>query len=90
MTDFDFRFVSQYAADAAIILPSGVSPFTTGKGFSGYGVFDNQIGTASVRLGPGTYHLAVRNQSQTSNQIRYELDLALSLLAEQGPFVLVR
>lgn len=76
---FIFRFTSQFKAQAAIIVPAQLNNFKNNKSFSGYGVFNNQVGTNNVTLSPGTYYLAVRNASQETNKISVELDYAITL-----------
>jgi hypothetical protein len=77
-TTFYFRFASQYNAQAAIIVASQLSNFKSMAAFTGYAVFDNQIGTQGVTLPPGTYHVAIRNSSSSPNKWSWELDYLYS------------
>lgn len=80
-TTFFFRFTSQYNMQAAIVTPSQLSNFTSMAAFTGYGVFNNQLGTQSVTLAPGTYYVGVRNSSSGTNKFSWELDFAHSFPA---------
>jgi Bacterial Ig-like domain (group 2) len=83
-TTFVLRVVSDFAIDAAILTPGQLSAFTTAQSFTGYAIFDNQVGTSSVTLPSGRYYVAVRNQSQGNNSYRIELDYDIQLRPEQG------
>ncbi len=78
-TKFVFRFASQFAAQAAIITPDQLNNFQTNQSFSGYGLFDKQIGTHSLSLSAGTYYLAIRNSNNGPNKWSTELDYDISL-----------
>lgn len=80
-TTFVFRFASQYKAQAAIIAPSQLTAFKNMQGFSGFGLFDNVIGTKTVTISAGTYYVAIRNTSSGSNKWSVELDKPISLPA---------
>ncbi len=79
---FVLRVASDYAADAAIITAAQLSNFTANRPFSGYALFDNQYGTKSVTLPPGTYYVAIRSQSSTPTAYRLELDLDITVPAD--------
>jgi hypothetical protein len=87
-TTFVLRFASSYSADAAIFAPDQLSAFTNNQGFTGWAVFDNQTGYKTVTLGPGTYYVGARNQTNSANPIRLELDYQLTLpgYQQQGTF----
>ncbi|RYD31183.1 MAG: hypothetical protein EOP85_23025 [Verrucomicrobiaceae bacterium] len=53
--------------------------FTGNQSFSGYAIFDNQFGTKTVTLAPGTYYVAIRSQSSATNAYRLELDYDIIL-----------
>jgi hypothetical protein len=74
-----FRLATNYATQAAIIEPSQYDNFTSGAAFTGYAGFSSQYGYKSVTLGPGNYYVAIRNVSNGSNSVRYELDYGVTL-----------
>jgi len=76
---FVFRFVSQYRATAAVINASSLAAFQSGASVSTYAVFNDTFGTNGLTLGPGSYAVVVRNDTQGSNTYRYELDYLESL-----------
>lgn len=80
-TTFVFRFASQYKAQAAIVTPGQLTAFKNMQAFSGYGLFDNVIGTKTVTLSAGTYYVAIRNTANGSNKWTVELDKTISLPA---------
>ncbi|MES3016943.1 MAG: hypothetical protein V4721_04160 [Bacteroidota bacterium] len=80
-TVFDFRFASQYGAQAAIIVPAQLTNFQTNKVFTGFGLFDNKVGTQSVTLTAGKYYVAVRNTNNGPNKWSLELDKEIVLPA---------
>lgn len=71
---FVLRVTTDYAADAAVVTGAQLGNFTSNQPFSGYALFDNQYGTKSVTLPPGTYYVAVRSQSSSVSNYRMELD----------------
>jgi len=80
-TKFVFRFASAYNAQAAIFTDDQLNNFTSLHAFTGYGLFDNQVGTQTVTLNPGTYYLGVRNTTHSENSFSAELDYTYSLPA---------
>jgi hypothetical protein len=78
-TTFVIRFASQYGADAAIFTEDDRFEFENNLAFSGWGVFDNQIGYLSVTLAPGNYYVGMRNQISGTNYVSIELDYTISL-----------
>jgi hypothetical protein len=78
-TKLVFRFTSQYQAQAAIIAPDQLSNFQGNKSFTGYGIFDKQLGINPLTLAAGTYYLAIRNASTGANKWSVELDYAITL-----------
>ncbi|MEX0891550.1 MAG: hypothetical protein WEB88_05210 [Gemmatimonadota bacterium] len=83
-TTFVLRFVSEYQAQAAIIPANQLDAFRNGQGFTGWALFDRNIGTQTVTLGPGQYYVGVRNVTQASNRYRAELDYDIQLAPENG------
>lgn len=79
---FVLRMTSDYAADAAIVTGAELGNFTGNRSFSGYALFDNQYGTKSVTLPPGTYYVGVRSQSSSTNAYRLELDYDIQVPAD--------
>jgi len=80
-TNLVLRFASTYKSQAAIIPASQLSNFKTMAGFSGYAIFDNQVGTKTVTLGAGDYYAGVRNTANSANNYSMELDYAITLPA---------
>ena len=78
---FVLRFTSDYAADCAVFKSDQLTNFVNNRSFSGYAMFDNSFGTKSVTLGPGTYYVGARGQSQTSSAYRLELDYDIKVPA---------
>lgn len=76
---FVLRFTSDYAADCAVFKSDQLANFVNNRSFSGYAMFDNSFGTKSVTLGPGTYYVGARAQSQTSSAYRLELDYDITV-----------
>lgn len=81
-TTFVLRHTCDYEADAAIVTGSQLGNFINNRPFTGYAVFDNQFGTESVTLAPGTYYVGVRNQTSSSNTYRLELDYDINVPPE--------
>lgn len=73
------RFTSDYKADAGIMPLNQASNFQNRRTFSGYGIFDDKIGTAYVTLAPGNYYVGARSQVSSANRYRIELDTRISV-----------
>lgn len=73
-TTFYFRLASSYKVQAGIFVPGQLSNFTSMQSFTAYGLFNNQHGTQTVTLTPGTYYLGVRNTNTGPNKWSWELD----------------
>lgn len=75
-TTFFFRLASSYKVQAGIFVPSQLSNFTSMQSFTAFGLFNNQHGTQTVTLSPGTYYLGVRNTNTGTlgNKWSWELD----------------
>lgn len=73
-TAFVLRFASDYRASAVVFRPDQWSAFKSGQAYSYINGFDNKIGTEYFTLGPGTYYLAYRNNSDEVNSFDVELD----------------
>ena len=75
-TTFFFRLASSYKVQAGIFVPSQLSNFTSMQSFTAFGLFNNQHGTQTVTLSPGTYYLGVRNTNNGTgvNKWSWELD----------------
>jgi hypothetical protein len=80
-TTFVFRFASMFQAQAAIITSDQLANFTNNSTFSGVALFDKTIGTKPITLAPGTYYVAIRNETNGMNKWTTELDLSISLPA---------
>jgi hypothetical protein len=80
-TTFFFRLASVYNVQAAIITPSQLANFTSMAAFTGYAIFNNQFGTQTVTLAPGTYYVGVRNTTNAANTWSWELDFTYSFPA---------
>ncbi len=80
-TSFVLRGASTFSCDFAIFNASQVNNFKNNLAFSAYVLMDNQFGTAYVTLQPGTYYAGVRNQVNSANSARIELDYATKLPA---------
>jgi hypothetical protein len=80
-TSFVFRFASKTSAQAAIMRSDQVNNFKNNASFSGYGLFDKQIGTVYLTLAPGTYYVGARNSVAADNSWSIELDYTISLPA---------
>lgn len=80
-TTFVLYFAARYSADCAIITSDQVNNFKNNNSFTGYASFDNQFGYKLLTLNPGTYYLAIRNQSNSSNEVSVELDYDIALPA---------
>lgn len=81
---FVLRVTCDYSADTAIVTGAQLGNFIGNRSFSGYALFDDQYGTKTVTLAPGTYYVATRSQSNSTNSYRLELDLDINLPASGG------
>ncbi len=87
-TRFVLRGASTFSCDFAVFNASQVNNFKNNLAFSAYVVMDNQYGTAYVTLQPGTYYAGVRNQVNSVNSARIELDKDITLPAsDRASFV---
>lgn len=80
-TTLVLRFASKYVAQAAVFSSDQLNNFENMSAFTGYGVFNNQIGTQYITLLPGSYYVGARNTSSSDNSWSLELDYSITLPA---------
>jgi hypothetical protein len=73
-SSFVLRVACDYTADAAILPAGQLNNFIGGRAFNGYAIFGSTFGTHYVRLGAGSYYVAIRNRANAANQYDLELD----------------
>ncbi len=80
-TSFVLRAASTFSCDFAVFSAAQLNNFNNNQPFTAFVVMDNQYGTSYVTLAPGTYYAGVRNQSNSANSARIELDKTVTLPA---------
>ena len=80
-TSLVFNVATQYKSQVAIIRPDQLDNFKNNRAFSGPAVFDEKMGIQPITLAAGTYYVGMRNTTNGSNIVSYELDYTISLPA---------